>query len=196
MNPTKTHTRPRPLLTGIARALPLLTGIQECLHLQISSGRISNDKPSCINCGLVMEVYENPYIRNISHYKALYSSSDNRDEICNFQIVGDKLREQVMRFKNSKSKPKQIKNLQEYKELERSALKRAHESYNSITEIDRQCLLLYYEYIDFLRNNEIRILPKKNRTRPIYQVYGDHRRIVFEYIVRLYTFLSSFCPPE
>ena len=162
------------------------TTTEHCAHLEISNGRICNDIPSCMSCGLVIGAYNNPYIRNITHYRELYFQG----KIYNvFQLLGDKLKRQAVKFRNLQSKVKKVSP----PSGDASSIKlypvEDSEQAIPITEDDRQCLLLYYDYIDFLRNNESRILPQRNRTRPIYQVYGEHRRIVFEYIVRLYTHL-------
>lgn len=137
----------------------------KCLHLQISTNsNISNEKSCCLDCGMVQDKLSNPYVRNISHYKELYQLGIM---IPISQLISEKLRNQAMMFILRETRPKNQKKFP----LRTDALENE--------------VCLYLEYVNFLRNNEDKILPRKNRTRQICQVYGDHRKIVLEYIFRL-----------
>lgn len=139
-----------------------------CRHLQITT---TNEKPCCIDCGLVMEVYSNPYIRNITHYKQFYKQGI---KINPFLLLGLEFKEQVIRFLRRQDSA--IKKTEEKKE-------RTLPCWFSIDSTEQK----YVEYIIFLRQNQDRVLPKKKkrRKREIYEVYGDHKRMILEYIKAL-----------
>lgn len=131
----------------------LLKSIQNCRHLKISN---NEDKFSCIECGLCQEKSETPYVRSITHYK----------ELCNmgisipvYQLIGEQLRNQVLKFYYRKDK-----NNNRDKKVEPS---------------------LYMEYLQFVKDNTHKILPIRHRVKAINQIYGDHKRYVLEYIDRL-----------
>lgn len=173
---------------------------EECPHLQISTNRAYNEKPSCIDCGLVQEPEGNPYIRNISHYKELYSIARGSPEDCpshvvsTFRLLGDNLKEQAIKFRLRQEQPKKttsqrlanasvkiVKDLETDRQTIAQELLATEGSPRGLHKVE-QGWFLYFEYIDFLRNNTDRVLPKKDRKRPICQIYGDHRRIVLFYI--------------
>lgn len=138
-----------------------LKNIQQCLHSQIST----NEKPCCINCGLVQETVGKPYIRSISHYKELYRVGII---IPVSEIMTENLKIQVIKFNQRRNKPE----------------KRTFMSPEGLQELEVY-RSLYLEYIEFLRDNQDRVLPKKPRKRQICQIYGEHRKILLEYIFRL-----------
>jgi len=171
--------------------IPWMENIQKCPHLQISTNRSSNEKPSCLNCGLVQEPEDNPYvykyIRNITHYKELYKSGII---IPTTQILGETIKNQVIKFKLKKNEPKKRTFNPSDKVF---SVDKMNPQMDPLVEVYRN---LYLEYIEFLRNNEDRILPKKNRKRQICQIYGNHRKILLEYIFRLCPSVGSFGSPK
>jgi len=134
-----------------------------CLHRDISRDL----KPSCIECGLVFQQYPLIYhIRTITYYKELYFKNPTYN-IPIHMLLGSKLQQQVENFLKRQYRDK-FKN----------------QSGNFPTP---QCEVLYMEYINFLRNNSERILPKKyvSRKKEISNVYGDHKKLLIKYISRL-----------
>lgn len=134
---------------------------KHCSHLQISS----DEKSSCLECGLVMEIYSNPYIRSITHYKQFYKKGI---KIHPFLLHGLEFKEQAIRFLTRKNQGKVLPKKKE-----------KHE----------KPVTLYDEYVFFLRQNQDKVLPKKKkpRQRELCRVYGEHKRMILEYISNLST---------
>ena len=143
---------------------------QECFHAQTT---INEQKIFCVNCGLVEDKYGNPYIRSISHYKQLYK--DEKAPPINV-LLGEELQNKATKF--------QIRQIPKSKGY--------FQTKPLCVEEHKQIQKIYNEYVLFLRNNEDRILPQKNRQRPICQVYGEHRKFLLQYISLL---LSKVSPP-
>lgn len=70
-------------------------------------------------------------------------------------LVGENLKTQVLKFLKRQNRP--------------------------ITRVSRN----YNNYIVFLRENEQLVLPHKERKKPLLDIYGEHRRIILEYIAAL-----------
>ena len=142
--------------------------IQECPHLQISI----DDKPSCINCGLVQERPAVPYIRSISHYKEIYRSNRNASHVV--YLLPAPLQIQIHKFhiRTNRSKLSEPNNVRD----EPSEAK-MNEPNN--VRMKKQ----YDDYIRFLNENAIHTLPKKERKRPISAIYGEHKRIILDWIM-------------
>lgn len=144
------------------------------------------EKHSCLECGVVMPIYGVPYVRNITHYKELYSLG-KAPRVCD--LLGDRLKEQVIKFQIKQSRPR---DQNKSRELVTGIGERSSE-----LGLDPNSAWLlamrqkYSEYINFLANNQDKILPrKKDRKRSIQQIYGEHRILVLEYLIRL------LAPPE
>lgn len=127
----------------------------KCPHLQISNE--TEGKCSCLECGLVQPIGSRwGYIRSITHYKLLLAEGRPVPPIhC---LVGEVLQKQVLKFLERKN------------------------NIVVIPQVDTPLLRLYQEYICFLRDNKDLVLPKKERKRELVKIYGEHRRIVLEWI--------------
>ena len=135
-----------------------------CQHLQVSS----DCKPSCIECGLGIEITGQPYIRSISHYRQLY----NAGKIYKInEIANEGLQQQVKKF-----------------------LERQHRTGpfgvgvvggTSDPKDEWGPPEGVLKYINFLRENRDKILPKKNRAKGLNKIYGEHRRLITSYVIAL-----------
>lgn len=131
----------------------------KCPHLEISTE--AEGKSACLECGLVQPIGVSRwgYVRSITHYKLLLA--EGRPVPPTHCLVGEVLQKQVMRLKE-----RQIKNVK-------------------VSEINEPLKVLYQEYICFLRDNQHIVLPKKERKRELVKIYGEHHRIVLEWIAAL-----------
>lgn len=142
-----------------------------CLHLQISTD--FDGKPSCLECGLVQEqVSRWGYCRSITHYKQLLNEGKEVPPISS--LVGKTLKQQVIKFKERQQPKQQTTSIPSH-------------SLNTNKN-------LLQDYINFLRNNQGLVLPKKERKRELLNIYGEHRKIVLEFIARIQLAFSS--PPQ
>lgn len=168
MTTTKSKLK-RQSIAGVVNATPsggapMSTPPDKCPHLQISSE--ADGKCSCLECGLVQPIGVSNwgYVRSITHYKLLLAEGKPVPPInC---LVGEVLQKQVMRLKERQIK--QAKTI----------------------EINEPLRALYQQYICFLRDNQDLILPKKERKRQLVKIYGEHHRIVLEWITALAAALS------
>jgi len=125
--------------------------IQSCPHLH----KTKNEKPCCMDCGLVIDIENPPYVRSLKHYKIFL---DNNILIPISHLYGEKLKGQVFNF------------------LER------HERF-SLPSFNHT--ILYQNYINFLKTHTTEILPIKKRLRPITKICGLHRRMFLEYLLNV-----------
>jgi len=125
--------------------------IQSCPHLY----KTTNEKPCCMECGLVMDIENPPYIRCLKHYKIFL---DNNILVPVSSLYGEKLKSQVFDF------------------LAR------HEKF-SLPSFNHT--IFYQNYINFLENNRNEILPIKKRIRPITKIFGLHRKMFLEYLLNV-----------
>lgn len=140
---------------------PMSTPPDKCPHLQISNE--VEGKCACLECGLVQPIGVSNwgYIRSITHYKLLLA--EGRPMPPTHCLVGEVLQKQVLKL------------------LARNNAGAITKSF----EVDTPLLELYQEYICFLRDNQDLVLPKKERKRELTKIYGEHRRIVIEWITAL-----------
>ena len=145
--------------------------IQECPHLQIST----DDKPSCMNCGLVQERQSASYIRCISHYKKVYLQAQSSGEAnleAKYPIAVYLL-----------PAPLQIQIHKFHIRTNRLRLNKLSETNRQDGGNDEKRNQLYDDYIRFLNENATHTLPKKERKRPISAIYGEHKKIILDWIM-------------
>ena len=141
-----------------------------CLHMNIATW--DTRKPSCIDCGLVQEIYQPPYVRSITHYRELFKVGRNPPVHCiKNPILQNQISKYHTRVHNSRA----------------NALKNNHSTFEDIDSVvlgvnEKDAEKFYSEYIQFLYDNENLILPNKTRIRPIRKIYGEHRQILLKWI--------------
>ena len=142
-----------------------------------------NNRQVCIECGLVEEyLQQTPYIRSIIHYKQLYREK-SEDEKISFDektryIFQDKLREQIYKFK--------FKNNQVVRRQKKKIYPSGGAYPSDDDKYSDKYSEKYMDYIRFLQQNQEQILPKKkNRKREITKIYGEHKKIIIDYITLL-----------
>ena len=159
----------------------------KCPHLQISSE--SEGKCYCLECGMSQIPKRWRYIRSITHYKQLWSEGKTMPPV--HYLVGETLQKQVRKFLQRKNKsasaPSHV-NLESVRIV--SSMYDVSRRGKSLAFYDashrgKEQSSFYNEYIQFLRNNQSIVLPKKVRKRELVNVYGEHRRLILEYIGRL-----------
>lgn len=134
----------------------------QCQHLNI--GMFDSLKPSCIECGLVQEVYQTPYVRSITHYRNLFKDGRNPPIHC---IKNPILQNQICKF---------------HMRIHAAQCDAPKNKHSNIENDDKDVHTFYSQYIQFLYNNENLILPNKTRIRPIRKIYGDHRQFILKWI--------------
>jgi hypothetical protein len=136
------------------------TDILQCPHLQISTER--DGKPSCLECGLVQDQTASRYVRSITHYKDLIKQGIKPPPTsC---LIGEVLVRQVCKYHERQMRqPAQV--------------------------VINPKGLLYEEYLqdylEFLKDNSDKCLPQKNRKRELKKIYGEHHKIISDYITLL-----------
>lgn len=126
-----------------------------CIYL---THNLDDIKICCIDCGLVQEDEGGkPYIRSITQFRNM----ENKPSIS--VLVGEKLQNQANKF-----------------------LKRdLRHAVDHVIVNQSEYPPLYYEYIEFLRNHENEILPKKQRKKTIFGIYGEHRQIILDWCAKV-----------
>jgi len=150
----------------------------KCPHLQISSE--SEGKCYCLECGMSQIPKRWRYIRSITHYKQLWSEGKTMPPV--HYLVGETLQKQVRKFLQRKNKSASAPSAPSHVNLESV---RIVSSMYDVSRRGKEQSSFYNEYIQFLRNNQSIVLPKKVRKRELVNVYGEHRRLILEYIGRL-----------
>jgi hypothetical protein len=136
------------------------TNILQCPHFQISTDR--DGKPSCLECGLVQDQTASRYVRSITHYKDLIKIGITLPSTNS--LVGDALIRQVCKYHE--------------RQMRQSAQ----------VVIDPKSLQVegyLQDYLQFLRDNSDKCLLQKNRKRELKKIYGEHYKIISDYITLL-----------
>lgn len=131
--------------------------IQSCPHLH----KTIDEKPCCIDCGLVFDIENPPYVRCLKHYKFFV---DNNIQIPIKDLPNEKLKIQVLNF------------------LER------HDKFSLPTF---NHTILYQNYINFLETYKTETLPQKIRKRPITKICGIHKKMFLDFLLNFDVSLFS-----
>ena len=138
----------------------------------------------CIKCGLIEDIIQEPYIRSITHYKQICGASLGGaypSGLTSSYISQDKLREQIYKFKIREHNKFIKKNQGSNPSYPSGGAYPSDDDKYSDKYSEK-----YMDYIRFLQQNQEQILPKKkNRKREITKIYGEHKKIIIDYITLL-----------